>query len=45
VPVSVQVTAAPGATDVVVPVEITVAEGTAKVTLNLRLTLNLKIAR
>ena len=42
VPVSVQVTVAPGATDVVVPVEISVAQGTTTITLNLRLTLNLK---
>ena len=45
VPVSVQVTVAPGATDVVVPVEINLSEGTTKLTLNLRLTLNLKLPR
>jgi signal recognition particle receptor subunit beta len=45
IPVSVQVSGAPGATEVVIPVEIALAEGTTKVTLNLRLTLNLKLPR
>jgi signal recognition particle receptor subunit beta len=43
VPVSVQVSAEPGATDVVIPVEIALAEGTTRVVLNLRLTLLLKL--
>jgi hypothetical protein len=41
--VSVQVSAAPGTTDVTIPVEIALAEGTTRVVLNLRLTLNLKL--
>ncbi len=42
-PVSVQLSGSPGRTDIAIPVEVILDNGTAKVQINLRLTLNLKL--
>ena len=40
---SVQLTGSPGHTDIAIPVEVILNNGTAQVQINLRLTLNLKL--
>jgi hypothetical protein len=42
-PVSVQLSGSPGQTDISIPVEVILNNGTAQVQINLRLTLNLKL--
>jgi signal recognition particle receptor subunit beta len=42
-PVSVQLSGSPGRTDIAIPVEVILNNGTAQVQINLRLTLNLKL--
>jgi hypothetical protein len=42
-PVSVQLSGSPGTTDIAIPVEVILSNGTAQVHINLRLTLNLKL--
>ena len=42
-PVSVQLSGSPGTTDIAIPVEVILSNGTAQVQINLRLTLNLKL--
>jgi len=42
-PVSVQLSGSPGQTDIAIPVEVILNNGTAQVQINLRLTLNLKL--
>jgi signal recognition particle receptor subunit beta len=42
-PVSVQLAGSPGTTDIAIPVEVILSNGTAQVHINLRLTLNLKL--
>jgi hypothetical protein len=44
-PVSVQLSGAPGQTDISIPVEVILNNGTAQVQIHLRLTLNLKLDR
>jgi len=44
-PVSVQLSGSPGQTDIAIPVEVILNNGTAQVQINLRLTLNLKLQR
>jgi len=44
-PVSVQLSGAPGQTDISIPVEVVLNNGTAQVQIHLRLTLNLKLDR
>jgi hypothetical protein len=41
--VSVQLSGSPGRTDIAIPVEVILNNGTAQVQINLRLTLNLKL--
>jgi len=42
-PVSVQLSGSPGTTDIAIPVDVILSNGTAQVHINLRLTLNLKL--